>query len=322
VKLTLRTLNERVHSETAAYELLEELRWHGTPVCAHCGHDKAYFLKPSNGSTRATGPKKTMSVRRVWKCAKCRRQFSVLTNTIMHGTKISIRTWLSVLVDVSSAKNGMSAREVERKYEITAETAWHMLHRIREAMKRDPLVGMLQGVVIADETFIGGKLANRHVSKRAGVDGRKYRDSKPAVLSLVDRETGEVRSQVVPNVRGKTLRAAIESQVDLARTVLHTDTATQYIKIGWDAAGHETVNHVMSEYVRDGVTTNHAEGFFSQLKRSLDGTHHHVSVEHLHRYLAEFDFRYSTCKMSDSDRTLRIIEQGNGRRLPYRPLTA
>jgi hypothetical protein len=214
----------------------------------------------------------------------------------------------------------MSAREVERKYEITAESAWHMLHRIREAMKRDPLVGMLSGTVIADETWIGGKPANRHNGKRHS-QNNYLKDDKTAVLAVVDRQTGEVRSQVVADVRGKTLRAALESHVDLSNTVLHTDTAHAYIGIGKAAAGHEAVNHTMSEYVRGNVTTNHAEGFFSQLKRSIDGTFHQVSVEHLHRYLAEFDFRYSTCKMSDSDRALRIIDQGAGRRLTYRPLS-
>ncbi len=312
---------ERCQDEASSYEFLEELRWNGTPVCAHCGHDKAYFLKPANGRTRATGPKKTLSVRRVWKCAKCRKQFSVLTNTIFHGTKIELRIWLLVLVQVSSAKNGISAREVARTHEITPETAWHMLHRIREAMKRDPLVSMFSGVVIVDETWIGGNPKNRHRGKRSV--GENSRDTnKTIVLSLVNRETGEVRSQVVPNVRRHTLQAAIEQHVDLPATVLHTDTAATYVRIGWPAAGHETVNHIMSQYVLpNGATTNHAEGFFSQLKRSLDGTFHHVSEDHLHRYLAEFDYRYTTCKLTDSDRALRLIGQSAGRRLTYQPMT-
>lgn len=314
MELTARTLSD-VPDETTAYLLLEELRWHGDPVCAFCGHDKAYFLKPANGTSRATGPKKTMSVRRVWKCAKCRRQFSVLTNTIMHGTKIPIRTWLAVLVDVSSAKNGVSAREIERKYEITAESAWHMLHRIREAMKRDPLVGMLRGTVLADETYIGGKVGNRKKGQRHNAP------AKTVVLSLVDEETGEVRSAVVPNVTAPTLRAAIAEQVEGRTSTLVTDELRSYTRVAHDFRKHYAVNHSYGEYVNQGFSTNAVESFFAQLKRSIDGTHHHVSTEHLHRYLAEFDFRYSTRKMKDSERTLRIIDQGAGRRLTYRPLT-
>jgi transposase-like protein len=158
VKLTLLKIADLCRTEADAYALLEELRWHGTPVCPHCGNDeKVYFLTPKNGETRATGPKRTMSARRVWKCAKCRKQFSVLTGTIFHGTKISLRVWLLVLAQFASAKNGISAREVARMHEITEESAWHMVHRIREALKREPVVGMFSGHVVADETFMGGK---------------------------------------------------------------------------------------------------------------------------------------------------------------------
>jgi transposase-like protein len=171
VKLTLKYLADHVHDETDAYQLLEELRWHGTPVCSHCGHDKAYFLKPRNGVTRSTGVadaegKRTQSVRRVWKCAKCRKQFSVLTGTIFHGTKIPLQAWLMVMVQMSSAKNGISGREIERMHGLTPETAWYMLHRLREAMKREPMVGLLSGTIVADETFIGG--SQRTSTSRAG----------------------------------------------------------------------------------------------------------------------------------------------------------
>lgn len=148
MKLSLKYLAAHVHDETDAYQLLEELRWHGTPVCPHCGHEKAYFLKPRNGVARSTGARhadggRTQSVRRVWKCAKCRKQFSVLTGTIFHGTKIPIQTWLMVMAQMSSAKNGISGREIESMHGLTPETAWYMLHRLREAMKREPVVSLL-----------------------------------------------------------------------------------------------------------------------------------------------------------------------------------
>jgi transposase-like protein len=144
MKLTLAEIRKRVADEGDAYALLERLRWPNGPICAHCGNDKAYFLNPANGKSRATGPKRSMSQRRVWKCAACRKQFSVLTNTVFHGTKVPIETWLVVMVQTCSERNGISSREVERMHDLTPETAWLMLHRLREAVKREPLADMLR----------------------------------------------------------------------------------------------------------------------------------------------------------------------------------
>ncbi len=336
MKLTLAELRKRVENEHDAYLLLEELRWHGTPVCSHCGYDKAYFLKPKNGTSRGTGRKhqdggRTMSVRRVYKCAYCRKQFSVLTGTIFHGTKVPLSDWLTVMVLMCSAKNGISAREVERLIDVTPETAWYMLHRLREAMKREPLAGMLRGTIVADETWIGGKPKNRHRSRREqdnvivpaqpGVDVGNIKSDKTSVLALVDKATGEVRSRVVPDVSGASLRKVMAEQVDFANSHLQTDGWKAYKGIGTEFASHQTVDHAAGEYVRGTVSTNLAEGYFSQLKRSIDGTHHHVSAQHLHRYLAEFDFRYSTRKLSDGARLEKMVDQADGRRLTYRPLT-
>jgi len=328
--LTLAELRKRIETEADAYCVLEELRWPNGPICPHCGHDKAYFLKPANGTSRATGPKRTMSQRRVWKCAKCRKQFSVLTGTIFHGTKVPIEVWLMVMVQMCSAKNGISAREIERMHDLTPETAWYVLHRLREAMKREPLVDMLRGTIVADETYVGGN--PKRMNKPARAVNYKLRmtpkakfdrgTAKTPVLSLVNVETGEVRSRVVPRVDGANLRKVMSEHVDMAGSTLWTDEGSWYNQIGQEFQAHETVNHSQEEYVDwiTGATTNRAEGYFSQLKRSIDGTHHHVSETHLPRYLAEFDFRYSTCKMSDSERLQRMVDQAQGRRLSYRPL--
>lgn len=256
----------------------------------------------------------------MWKCADCRKQFSVLTGTIFHGSKVSVRTWVFVVFELCASKNGVAAREIERKYGVTPKTAWHMLHRIRFGMERDPLGGLLSGRVVADETWIGGKPSNRHGHKR-GQGGQGKTDKTP-VVALVSRETGEVYSQVIPDVTGETLAGVLRERVDAANTHLHTDSAQAYRKAGASFPSHSTVDHYAGEYVRGDVSTNVAENYFSQLKRSIDGTHHHVSREHLHRYLGEFDFRYSTRKESDTDRMARLAGQVGGRRLTYRKPTA
>jgi transposase-like protein len=314
-KITLMDLADRLRTEGDAYLLLEEMRWGDQPVCPHCGSvRKHYFLTPDNGKNRKTRTG-SRSERRVWKCADCRKQFTVLVGTIFHGTKIPLRTWLFVIYDACAAKNGISAREVERKYGLTAKTAWFMMHRIREAMKREPMAGMLSGRVIVDETFYGGKPKNRH-----GHDPSKRlpgQSDKTPIMALVSRETGEVRAQVVPDVKGSTLRSAMAGHIDFKNTQLHTDGAVQYRQIAGDFQSHSAVDHQGGEYVRGDVTTNHAETYFSQLKRSLDGTHHHVSREHLHRYVAEFDFRYTTSKLGDIERLDLLVGRVGGRRLMY-----
>ncbi len=309
-------LADRLRTEADAYKFLEELRWPNGQVCPHCGSIREhYFLKPSNGKSRKTRTG-SASERRVWKCADCRRQFSVLTGTIFHGTKIPVRTWVFVVFEMASSKNGVAAREIERKYNLTAKSAWFMMHRLREAMKRDPLAGLLSGRVVADETWFGGKPKNRHGHNPK--DHMQGEHDKVPIMALVSRETGEVRSRIVPNVKAPSLRGVLREHVDPAATHLHTDSSLGYRKIAGDFAGHSAVNHNIREYVRGDVSTNQAECYFSQLKRSIDGTHHHVSHEHLPRYLAEFDFRFSTCKETDTQRVGRLVGQVGGRRLTYK----
>jgi len=338
VNLTLATLRKRVTDEESAYVLMEELRWPDGPECPHCGATKAYFLTPKDTAGRRSGPGAKRSVRRVWKCASCRKQFSVLTGTIFHGTKVPLVDWLQVMVLMSASKNGIAAREVERLIGVTPETAWFMMHRLREAMRRQGVLAPFSGVVVADETYIGGHKRNKHNSVRNSqtpvrvVPGTHPHNDGPhtgktTVLSLIDADTGEVRSKVIPDVTGATLRKAIAEQADMPNTELYTDEALGYTAFASEMAAHKTVNHAQDEYVRrekDGtvVTTNMAEGYFSQLKRSLDGTFHHVSREHLQRYLDEFDFRYTTRQLSDAQRLQKIANGAEGRRLTYKRVIA
>jgi transposase-like protein len=316
-----------IPTEADAYKLLEELRWGGDPeACPKCGGiGRCSFLKPANGVSRKTRTG-SASQRRVWFCGHCRKQFSVLTDTIFHGTRLPIRTWLLVIFDFCSAKNSMSAWEVSRKYEMTPESAWHMVHRIREAMKMEPLAGMFRGTVIADETWIGGDPKNMHKADReprrsAQRQGRvnPHTDKQP-VLALVDYETRAVHSVAVADVTGGTLAEVIDVMVDVENSQLWTDESSSYRTIGKGFASHHTVNHKAGEYVRNGAGTNIVEGFFSQLKRSIDGTHHAVSVEHLDRYLTQFNFLYTNCKATDTERMRSVIDNAYGHRLSYKAL--
>ena len=312
-KTTLASLSREISTEADAYQCLESLIWQGTPRCAHCESENVGLLTPENGVSRKTRTG-TMSERRVWKCRACRRQFSVLTNTVMHRSKISVRTWVMVLFEMCASKNGVSAREIERKYGLCPRSAWFLCHRIREAMAT-PYVTLFQGLVMADEAYIGGDPKNRHANRRELRHGRGT--EKTPVVSLIDAATGEVRSHVVANIAGTTLARIIIGNTEPAGTVLVTDKWKGYNTAGTLFSKHEQVDHSAGEYARNGYSTNAVEGFFSQLKRSIDGTHHRVSEEHLARYVAEHDYRYSTRKMSDAERMANLAQHVAGR-LTYR----
>jgi transposase-like protein len=162
-QMSMLQLMDRVPDEAAAYQFLESLRWGERPECPHCASTEVSFMNPTNGLSRKTrtGAK---TQRRVWQCRACRKQFSVLTGTVMHGTKIPVRTWVFVLFEMTSNKNGVAAREIERRYNLTPRSAWFLTQRIREAMKSDSLLDTMRGTIVADETFIGGDGKNRHRS--------------------------------------------------------------------------------------------------------------------------------------------------------------
>lgn len=318
-KTTVMTLAKQIKTEADAYRYMENLRWPDGPVCPHCGSvEPHYFLTPRDGSetrkTRTGNP----SERRVWKCKTCRKQFSVITKTVFHGTKVPLHTWLMVVFEMCANKNGIAAREIARKCGVAPKTAWFMTNRLREGMKNRAPERLMSGTVVADETFIGPTPRFQHGYKKVKGGQGTMRD-KTAVVSLVDRESGEVRSRVIPNVTGENLRSVLQENISMPDTVLHTDREKAYGTFSHRFAAHYTVNHHIGEYVRDDVTTNQAENYFSQLKRSLDGTHHHVSREHLPRYLAEFDFRFSTRDLTDTDRMTRLMRRTAGRRLTYKP---
>ena len=325
-KTTVMTLAKEIKSEADAYAYMERMRWPDGPVCPHCAsRERHYFLTPKTKDADNVAARKTtrgtMTQRRVWKCKTCRKQFSVTTGTVFHGTKVPLHTWLMVVFEMCANKNGVAAREIARKYGVAPKTAWFMTNRLREAMKDLAPERLISGVVVADETFIGPTPRFQHGYKPVKGGQGTMRADKVAVVSLIEKESGQVRSRVIPNVTGDNLRSVLHEHVSLPHSVLHTDGEKSYRQVGPQFREHHTVNHMAGEYVRGDVTTNQAENYFSQLKRSLDGTHHHVSRKHLQRYLHEFDFRYSTRDLTDTERMQRLMGRSGGKRLSYRPLT-
>lgn len=261
LNLNLSTLGKHFSDEGEAYKLMEEIRWPDGPECPHCGNaDRCYFLQPRNGVRKTRTGK--VSHRRLWKCGACRRQFSVLVGTIFEDSKVPLSKWMMAVFLMASSKNGVAAFELHRTIGVTHKTAWFMCHRIREAMKQDAVAEMFRGTVVADETFIGGKPQNKHRQggPRKGTDnwvGGGTAHLQP-VLSLVNRQTGEVRSQAVLDVTGATLRKAIGQHVDMGGSDLHTDAGMQYRQLGREFASHQWVDHGSRKYVRGDVTTNQA----------------------------------------------------------------
>lgn len=280
----------------AAAEFLEGIRWPNGPICPHCGSERpAYRLKSS------------ATKRRLWKCAACRKQFTLMVGTIFEGSHVPLNKWLLAFYLLCSSKKGMSAHQLHRSLGVTYKTAWFMFHRIRHAMADPTFQRAMTGVIEVDETYIGGKT-------KGGKRGRGA-PNKAAVVTLVQRN-GESRSFHATKVNARELQGAVQRNVDRSARIM-TDELNSYRGLRRTFASHERVRHGTGEYVRGDVHTNTVEGFFANLKRGINGVYHHVSEAHLSRYLDEFDFRYSTRHLSDGQRTIRALIQSEGKRLHY-----
>jgi transposase-like protein len=290
------------HDEDKAREHIEASRWPDGVNCQHCG---SFNVMRMAGKTQAG----------YFLCRDCQGKFTCRTGTVMERSHIPLHKWLLAMRLISSSKKGTSAHQMHRMMNITYKSAWFMCHRIREAMNDDKEIGGIGGtgkVIEADETYVGGKAKNR---------AYKPEPKKHIVMTLVERG-GKARSFHVKNATAKTLR---ETAVKIAsrKSYLMTDENTAYTKLGKEFSSHGTVNHSADEYVRLGgfVHVNSAENYFSIFKRGVIGTFHHISEQHLHRYLAEFDFRYnnrSGLGVEDIERAARTLKGIEGKRLTYR----
>jgi transposase-like protein len=302
--------NSIFHDENAAREWLEARIWANGRFCPHCGAVNQSTLL--HGKSHRPG---------LYQCNSCREPFTVTVGTIYERSHVPLSKWLAATHLMMASKKGISAMQVQRMLGISYKTAWFLCHRIRESLRETKLDTPLGGqnkVVEADETYIGGKEANKRKSKRRpGMQGGK---GKEPVVALVERD-GRVRSQHMPEVTAKNLKLALLTQVH-QKSYLMTDESGVYTAAGREFSGHGTVNHSIEEYVRGSFWhTNTVEGYFSILKRGIVGTYHHVSQQHLKRYLAEFDYRYnerSSLGISDSERMAKSIMGIVGKRLTYR----
>jgi transposase-like protein len=297
------------HNEEAAYAFVEGRIWPRGAICPHCGGTERNS-KMGGKSTRIG----------TYKCYDCRKPFTVKVGTIFEASHIPLRLWLQAIFLIASSKKGVSSNQLHRTLGITLKSAWFMSHRIREAMKDGGLepFGSKSGDVEVDETFIGRDFTKKPKGEKKG---RGF-EHKNKVLSLIDRKTGRSRSIVIDDLKMTTIYPILQANIDPSARVM-TDDAGYYKRLRMHFADHGFTRHMVGEYVsRDDRTvhTNTVEGFFSIFKRGMKGVYQHCSHNHLNRYLAEFDFRYSNrvaLGVNDTDRAEKLLRGVKGKRLTY-----
>ena len=293
-----------LQDEEAAYAFIEARIWPDGPVCPHCG-SRGRIGKMNGNATRIG----------LYKCYSCRKQFTVKIGTIFEDSHVPMNLWLQAIYLLSASKKGFSAHQLHRTLGVTLKTAWFMGHRIREAMREGGLApfGSNGGTVEVDETFIGNE---DNMPKRRGYAHKRK------VLSLVDRETGEARSMVIDDLSAKAIVPILKENIAREAKVI-TDDAGQYRFLNEHFSEHGCVQHSNGEYVSladPSIHTNTVEGFFSIFKRGMKGVYQHCKKSHLHRYLAEFDFRYGkriARGIDDAERAEKLLQGVKGKRLTY-----
>jgi len=292
------------HDEEKAFSYLESVLWADGAVCTHCGGvDRITKVKANPAKRIRLG---------LWRCGDCKGQFTVKVGTVFEHGRIPLYKMLQAVYLMTSSKKGISAHQLHRVLEITYKSAWFLAHRIREAMREGPLApfGQDGGAVEVDETFIG---------RKKGVPVRGAYHHKMAVLGLVDRDSGRCRFFHVEKASGANVQPIVMKNLSREARLM-TDENYMYRRIGRAFAEHSSVHHARDEYVRGDVTTNSIEGAFSIFKRGMKGIYQHCAEKHLHRYLAEFEFRYSyreATGCNDTDRSTNALRGVVGKRLTY-----
>lgn len=291
------------HDEKAAYAYVEARIWPEGPVCPHCGGVERISLMGGKSTRIGT-----------YKCYQCRKPFTVKIGTIFEASHVPLNVWLQAIYLIAGSKKGISSNQLHRTLGVTLKTAWFMSHRIREAMRSNDLstFGSGGGVVEADETFIGREPGT--VYARGGY----YHKMK--VLALIDRDTGRSRAMVIDAVDTATIKPILLENIS-REARLFTDESGVYRRLGGMFAERARVHHKVGEYGRGEIHTNTIEGYFSIFKRGMRGIYQFCGKQHLHRYLAEFDFRYCNREANGVDDRARadLLLQGIvGRRLTYR----
>lgn len=294
------------HDEQAAFAYVEAHVWPNGPVCPHCG-GVVRISKMGGKSTRVG----------LYKCYQCRKPFTVRMGTIFESSHVPLHMWLQAIYLIAGSKKGISSNQLHRILGVTLKTAWFMSHRIREAMRSGDLApfGAGGGIVEVDETFIGHDTSKKRVGERRG---RGY-EHKHKVLSLIDRDTGRSRMMVVEKRSGADLLPILQANIAAEASVM-TDEAGYYSRLSRSFASHGVVRHTAGEYGRGEIHTNTIEGSFSIFKRGMKGIYQHCGKRHLHRYLAEFEFRYSNrvdTGYDDTTRANKLLAGVVGKRLTY-----
>jgi transposase-like protein len=297
------------HNEEAAFAYVEAHLWPEGPVCPHCGNCDEKRIGRLTGKTSRPGLRK---------CYACRKTFTVRIGSIFEDSHFPLRLWLQAIQLICASKKGMSTRQIQRTFQCSMKTAWFLTHRIREIMdlplpaSNSPLGGAGK-TLEADISYVG---------RKPGMKVKQGAGHMNPVFTLVERD-GKAKSFHLPNVRAENLYAALEANASTDSDLM-TDEEHAFKAVGWNFASHNAVTHSKDEHVRrDGdkvITTNTVEGFFSILKRGIYGTYQHVSEAHLHRYLKEFDFRYSNREklgVNDVARASIALKGAKGRRLTY-----
>ena len=301
--------NPVLSNDAEARQWLERVPWPDGRVCPHCGVLERATLIQGEKRAHRDG---------LYMCNDCRKQFTVTVGTIFERSHVPLHKWVQAALLLAASKKGVSSHQLHRLSGVTYKTAWFMSMRLREAMREGRFPSPLGGegkTAEADGSYIGGKDKNRHANKRKHFHGTL---GKEPVFSLVERN-GKVRSFHLPDVKGDTLRGIVRAHLD-GKTVVYTDDnhTTQFAVAGYETG---TVQHSIGEYVRGDAHTNTVEGYFSILKRGIIGTYHHVSQQHLKRYLAEFDFRHNermALGVNDRERATKMLKGITGKRLTYR----